>query len=98
MIEAIAQPIVLGTATAHVSASIGISTFDRGMSAEECLGGGQTLRCTRLSAPDVIARSGLTTRWSASCSSAQGSKTRFGMRSLLANSCLIPAPDGPRHG
>ena len=37
MIEAIAQPIVLGTATAHVSASIGISTFDRGMSAEECL-------------------------------------------------------------
>jgi len=37
MIETIAQPIVLGTATAHVSASIGISRIDRGMTAEECL-------------------------------------------------------------
>ena len=37
MIDAIAQPIVLGTATAHVSASIGISRIERGLSAEETL-------------------------------------------------------------
>ncbi|MFL6726103.1 MAG: putative bifunctional diguanylate cyclase/phosphodiesterase [Sphingomicrobium sp.] len=37
ILEAIAQPIVLGTATAHVSASIGISSIEPGMTAEECL-------------------------------------------------------------
>ncbi len=37
IIEGIAQPMVLGTATAHVSASIGISQVERGMSAEDCL-------------------------------------------------------------
>jgi diguanylate cyclase (GGDEF)-like protein len=37
ILEAIAQPIVLGTATVHVSASIGISTIEPGMTAEECL-------------------------------------------------------------
>ena len=37
IIDTIAKPIVLGTATAHVSASIGISRIDPGMTAEECL-------------------------------------------------------------
>jgi diguanylate cyclase (GGDEF)-like protein len=37
IIEAIAQPMVLGTATAHVSASIGISRVEHGMHAEDCL-------------------------------------------------------------
>ena len=37
IIDGIAQPMVLGTATAHVSASIGISYVERGMSAEDCL-------------------------------------------------------------
>jgi diguanylate cyclase (GGDEF)-like protein len=37
ILDGVAQPIVLGTATAHVSASIGVSRVERGMSAEECL-------------------------------------------------------------
>lgn len=37
IIEGIAQPMVLGTATAHVSASVGISQVECGMSAEDCL-------------------------------------------------------------
>lgn len=37
ILDAIAEPIVLGTATAHVSASIGISRIEHGMTAEECL-------------------------------------------------------------
>jgi diguanylate cyclase (GGDEF)-like protein len=37
MITAIAEPIVLGTATAHVSASVGISRVEGGLAAEECL-------------------------------------------------------------
>ena len=37
MITAIAEPIVLGTATAHVSASVGISLVEGGLAAEECL-------------------------------------------------------------
>lgn len=37
IIAAIAEPIVLGTATAHVSASVGISRIESGMAAEECL-------------------------------------------------------------
>ncbi len=37
IIAGIAEPIVLGTATAHVSASVGISRVERGMAAEECL-------------------------------------------------------------
>ena len=34
---AIAEPLVLETATVHVSASVGISTIEDGMTAEECL-------------------------------------------------------------
>jgi diguanylate cyclase (GGDEF)-like protein len=37
IVEEIAQPMVLGTATAHVSASIGISRVEHGMNAEDCL-------------------------------------------------------------
>jgi diguanylate cyclase (GGDEF)-like protein len=37
IIAAIAEPMVLGTATAHVSGSVGISKIERGMTAEECL-------------------------------------------------------------
>jgi diguanylate cyclase (GGDEF)-like protein len=37
IIRAIAEPLVLGTATVHVSASVGISRIEPDMSAEECL-------------------------------------------------------------
>ena len=37
MIRAIAEPLVLQTATVHVSASVGISRIERGMTAEDCL-------------------------------------------------------------
>jgi len=37
IIRAIAEPLALGTATVHVSGSVGISRVERGMSAEECL-------------------------------------------------------------
>jgi predicted signal transduction protein with EAL and GGDEF domain len=37
IIEGIAQPLVLGTATVHVSASVGISRIEQGMSADQCL-------------------------------------------------------------
>jgi len=37
IISGIAEPLVLETATVHVSASVGISRIERGMSAEECL-------------------------------------------------------------
>lgn len=37
MVTAIAEPLVLQTATAHVSASVGISRVEAGMSAEDCL-------------------------------------------------------------
>ncbi len=37
IVATIAEPMVLGTATAHVSASVGISRVERGMTAEECL-------------------------------------------------------------
>ena len=37
IIRGIAEPLVLDTATVHVSASVGISRIEPGMSAEECL-------------------------------------------------------------
>ena len=37
MIRAIAEPLVLQTATVHVSASVGISRIELGMTPEECL-------------------------------------------------------------
>jgi diguanylate cyclase (GGDEF)-like protein len=37
IIRAIAEPLTLETATVHVSASVGISPLDSGMTAEECL-------------------------------------------------------------
>jgi diguanylate cyclase (GGDEF)-like protein len=37
ILDGIVQPMVLGTATAHVSASVGVSRVERGMSAEDCL-------------------------------------------------------------
>jgi diguanylate cyclase (GGDEF)-like protein len=37
IIRAIAEPLVLQTATVHVSASVGISRIEPGMTAEECL-------------------------------------------------------------
>jgi diguanylate cyclase (GGDEF)-like protein len=36
MIRAIAEPLVLQTATVHVSASVGVSRIEAGMAAEEC--------------------------------------------------------------
>jgi diguanylate cyclase (GGDEF)-like protein len=37
IIRAISEPLVLGTATVHVSASVGIAGMEDGMSAEDCL-------------------------------------------------------------
>ena len=37
IVHAIAEPLALGTATVHVSASVGISRIERGMTAEDCL-------------------------------------------------------------